>query len=472
MKTFLDDSFLLESAAAERLYHEVAAKQPIIDYHNHLPPADIAGNRRFSNLFEAWLEGDHYKWRGMRTAGVEERLCTGDAGPKEKFDAWAATVPQTLGNPLYHWTHLELRRYFGIRELLSPSTADDIWSAANAKLTSPGFEARGLLKMQDVDIVCTTDDPADSLEHHIAHREAGSPDVKMYPAFRPDKVSNFSSLGAWREYIARLAASAGGAVTGWESLLEVLMVRHAFFHENGCRLSDHGVEFVPGRPWTPEQADAVIRKAMAGETPDRDETLLFRSAVMESCGRMDAAAGWTMQIHMGALRNVNPRSFADLGPDTGFDVIGDWPQAAGLARFLGSLAEDGMLPKTILYVLNPSDNEMVGTMIGAFQGGGIPGKVQFGSGWWFNDQKDGMERQLTALGNLGLLSRFVGMLTDSRSFLSFPRHEYFRRILCNLVGRWAEKGEIPNDPALLDPMIEGICSSNARGYFGFEGEEW
>ena len=263
MKAFLDDNFLLESATAERLYHEVAAKQPIIDYHNHLPPEDIAENRRFNNLFEAWLEGDHYKWRGMRTAGVEERFCTGNAAPKEKFDAWAATVPRTLGNPLYHWTHLELQRYFDIRDLLSPVTADDIWSAANEKLASDGFEARGLLKMQNVDIVCTTDDPADPLEHHIAHRRAGSPDVKMYPAFRPDKVCNFSSLDAWQQYIARLAVSAGGAVTGWDSLLEVLMVRHAFFHENGCRISDHGVEFVPGRAWSPDQADAVIKKAMA-----------------------------------------------------------------------------------------------------------------------------------------------------------------------------------------------------------------
>ena len=468
MKQFLDDNFLLQSPTAERLFHEVAAGQPIIDYHNHLPPADIAGDRVFSNLFEAWLEGDHYKWRGMRSAGVDERFCTGEASPEEKFRAWAQTVPQTLGNPLYHWTHLELRRYFGITDLLSPASAEVIWNEANAKLSTPDYSARGLLKMQNVEVVCTTDDPADNLAHHIAHREAGSPDVIMLPAFRPDKVYNFSKLKTWKDYILRLSSSAGGSITGWESLLEVLMHRHAWFHENGCRVSDHGVEFVPGLDWTPDEADRIFRKAMGGEQPDRQETLVFQSAVMESCGRMDAAAGWTMQVHMGALRNVNPRTFADLGPDTGFDVIGDFPQAEGLARFLGALANDELLPKTILYVLNPADNEMIGTMIGAFQGG-VPGKVQFGSGWWFNDQKDGMQRQLTALGNLGLLSRFVGMLTDSRSFLSFPRHEYFRRILCNTVGTWAEAGEIPNDRDLLDPMIAGICYGNAVGYFDFEG---
>ena len=467
MKAFLNDDFLLQTATAERLYHEIAAKQPIIDYHNHLPPADIANNRQFGNIFEAWLEGDHYKWRGMRTAGIEERYCTGEASPKEKFDAWARTVPQTLGNPLYHWTHLELRRYFGIKELLSPATADAIWEKANSILSEPDFTARGLLKMQNVTTVCTTDDPADSLEHHIAHRKAGSPDVKMLPAFRPDKVYNFSDIEAWKGYMVRLAAAAGGAITGWESLLEVLMVRHAYFHENGCRVSDHGVSFVPGLSWTPDEAEAVIKKTLRGEQPDRKEALLFQSAVMESCGRMDAGAGWTMQVHMGALRGVNPYARKQLGPDTGFDVIGDYPQAEGLARFLGALVEDDMLPKTILYVLNPADNEMIATMTGAFQGG-FPGKVQFGSGWWFNDQKDGMEKQLTALSSLGLLSKFVGMLTDSRSFLSYPRHEYFRRILCNLLGNWVENGEMPDDRTLLDPMVEGICHDNALAYFGFD----
>lgn len=470
MRNFMDDDFLLENETAKRLYHEVAAIQPIIDYHNHLSPADIADNRRFADLFEAWLEGDHYKWRGMRTAGIDEQYCTGGASHREKFDAWASTVPQTLGNPLYHWTHLELRRYFGITELLSPSTADTVWEKANTLLADPAFGARGLLKMQNVETVCTTDDPADSLEHHISHRKAGSPDVTMLPAFRPDKVYALSDPAVWKAYMVKLSASAGGAVSGWESLIEVLMVRHAFFHENGCRLSDHGVEFVPGMEWTPDAADSVMKKVFAGEPPTQEESLLFQSAVMETCGRLDAGAGWTMQVHMGALRNVNPRGLSDLGPDTGFDVIGDFPQAQGLARFLGALAEDGMLPKTILYVLNPADNEMIGTMIGAFQGD-IPGKVQFGSGWWFNDQKEGMQRQLTSLSSLGLLSKFVGMLTDSRSFLSYPRHEYFRRILSNLLGEWVEKGEIPNEPALLDPMVKGICYENAAGYFGFRGDE-
>jgi len=470
MKPFLDEDFLLETPTARRLYHDVAADLPVIDYHNHLPPADIAGNRRFADLSEAWLEGDHYKWRAMRTAGLDERFCTGDAAPREKFDAWARTVPSTLGNPLYHWTHLELRRYFGIPDLLSPATADAVWTAANERLAAPESGARGLLAMRRVEMVCTTDDPADDLAHHAAHRDAGSPDLEMRPAFRPDKIHDLRDPEAWKRYIRCLGESANASIACWDDLLEVLMVRHAFFHEMGCRISDHGVEFVPGRPWTPEAADAVMKKALRGERPEDEEVLLFRSAVMESCGRMDAAAGWVMQIHMGALRNVNPRRMAELGPDTGFDVIGDFPQAAGLAGLLGALSEDDMLPKTILYTLNPRDNEVLGAMIGAFQGG-IPGKIQFGSGWWFNDQKDGMVRQMTALANLGLLSRFVGMLTDSRSVLSFTRHEYFRRILCNLVGDWVERGETPADPELLDPMIAGICYRNARDYFDFHEDD-
>ncbi len=466
IKNFLDNDFLLSTDTARRLYHDVAAKQPIIDYHNHLPPADIAGNRQFANLFEAWLEGDHYKWRAMRAAGVKERFCTGDASSKEKFDAWAAVVPQTLGNPLYHWTHLELRRYFGIEKLLSPETANEIWEEANAKLAQPAFSARGLLKKMNVEVVCTTDDPADDLAEHQTHRAQGSPKVKMFPAFRPDKAHNFSSLEDWKAYIKRLGDSANTAISCWEDMVEVLMFRHAFFHENGCRVSDHGVEFIPGIDWTPESADAVMKKALSGKMPDEAEILLLRSAVMESCGRMDAAAGWVMQIHMGALRSVNSRRLAELGPDTGFDVIGDFPQASGLAKHLNNLDADNMLPKTILYIINPGDNDLISAMIGAFQGE-VPGKVQFGSGWWFNDQKDGMIRQLTSLANLGLLSRFVGMLTDSRSFLSFPRHEYFRRILCELVGGWVENGEIPNEPELLNPMIEGISFGNAAEYFGF-----
>ena len=472
MKSFLGDDFLLNSRTAVRLYHEVAALQPIIDYHNHLPPREITQNRRFTNLSEAWLEGDHYKWRAMRTAAVPERLCTGSASPREKFSAWAAVVPQTLGNPLYHWTHLELRRYFGIGDLLSPTTAEAIWERANAVLAETSHGARGLLAMMNVQTLCTTDDPAGDLAHHIAHQKAGSPQVDMRPAFRPDKTHDFRSIDAWNAYIERLgdSAGAGAGLRGWEDLLEVLMQRHAFFHQTGCRLSDHGVEFVPGLPWTPEAADAVMKKALSGSAPAPAEILLFRSAVMESCARMDAAAGWTMQIHMGALRNVNPRRLADLGPDTGFDVIGDFPQAAGLVRHLGALAEDEALPRTILYNLNPADNEVIASIIGAFAGE-IPGKVQFGSGWWFNDQKDGMIRQITALANLGLLSRFVGMLTDSRSFLSFPRHEYFRRILCNTLGTWAEAGEIPNHPELLNPLIENICYRNARDYFGFKSQD-
>lgn len=468
MKPFLGPDFLLSNPAALRLYHEVAAPQPLIDYHNHLPPREVTQNRQFTNLSQAWLEGDHYKWRAMRCAGVPERFCTGDADPREKFRAWAAVVPQTLGNPLYHWTHLELQRYFGISDLLSPGVADSVWTKANAALAEHSHRTRGLLAMMNVETLCTTDDPADDLAHHIAHRKAGSPDVDMRPAFRPDKAHDFRSLTSWQRYIEHLGSSAGTVPGNWDDLLEVLMMRHAFFHETGCRLSDHGVEFVPGLPWTPEAADGIMKRALAGRAPDENEVLLFRSAVMESCARMDAAAGWTMQIHMGALRNVNPRRLADLGADTGFDVIGDFPQARGLVNHLGALAEDEALPRTILYNLNPADNEVIASIIGAFQGE-VPGKIQFGSGWWFNDQKDGMIRQITALANLGLLSRFVGMLTDSRSFLSFPRHEYFRRILCDTLGTWAEAGEIPGDPELLDPLVEGICYKNARDYFGFDG---
>ncbi len=461
--------FLLSTPSAVRLYHEAAEGLPIIDYHNHLSPAHIAGNRPFANLWEAWLEGDHYKWRAMRCAGFSERLCTGDASPREKFNAWAATVPQTLGNPLYHWTHLELRRYFGIKKLLSPDTADEIWETANACLRENNFRARGLLEMQKVRIICTTDDPADSLSHHQAFRNSASSELQMFPAFRPDRVYNFKDLPSWERYIKKLANAAGGHIFGWESLLEALMVRHAFFHQNGCRISDHGVEYVPAREWNPETVDSIIRKALAGTAPSFEETLVFQSAVMESCARMDAAAGWAMQIHTGALRNVNPRAFSRLGPDTGFDIIGDFPQISGLARFMGTLAEDDMLPRTIIYPLNPADNEAVSALIGAFQKD-LPGKIQIGSGWWFNDQKNGMERQMTALASMGLLSRFVGMLTDSRSFLSFPRHEYFRRVLCNMVGGWVENGEVPNDTELLDNMIKDICCRNAVNYFGFNKE--
>lgn len=470
MKEFLSDDFLLSTATAKRLYHEVAAPRPIIDYHNHLPPMDIAEDRNHANLYEAWLEGDHYKWRAMRSAGVGERYCTGDASAKEKFDAWAATVPYTLGNPLYHWTHLELRRYFGITELLSPDSAEEIWNKANAKLADPAYSARGLLKKMNVKIVCTTDDPADNLAHHKAHQTKGSPDVKMLPTFRPDKAHNFSNLKTWTSYMEKLGDSAGTSITCWDDILEVLLFRHSYFHESGCRVSDHGVEFVPGLEWTPEQANAVMKKAFMGERPSEDEILLFRSAVMESCGRMDAAAGWVMQIHMGALRNVNPRALAELGPDTGFDVIGDFPQASGLASHLGNLVEDGMLPKTILYSLNPGDNDVLASIIGGFQGE-VPGKVQFGSGWWFNDQKDGMVAQLNSLSNMGLLSRFIGMLTDSRSFLSYPRHEYFRRILCNLFGNDVENGELPNDIELIGRTVADISYDNALNYFGISLEQ-
>ena len=466
MKKFLDENFLLSTKTASELYHESAEPMPIIDYHNHLPPADITEDRKFSNIFEAWLEGDHYKWRAMRTLGIDEEYITGNASPREKFNAWAQTVPYTVGNPLYHWTHLELKRYFGINDLLSPETSEKIWKDVNEKLQDNAFSARGLLKKMNVEVLCTTDDPADSLEHHKKHSENGSPDVIMLPAFRPDNTHKFLNLTSWQEYIKKLGSAAEIKISGWQDLAAALKNRHDYFNANGCRVSDHGIEYIPDITWSIEEADKTIKKALNGEMPEEKEILALRCAVLEECGKMDAESGWVMQIHMGALRNVNTSRFNQLGADTGFDVIGDFPIAKGLASFLDRLERENLLPKTILYVLNPRDNEVIGTITGAFQKD-TPGKIQFGSGWWFNDQKDGMIRQLTALANLGMLSKFVGMLTDSRSFLSFPRHEYFRRILSSLFGSWIENGEIPYDRNFIHSIIKDISYNNAGDYFNF-----
>lgn len=462
---FIHDDFLLTTPAARRLYHEFAAGQPILDYHNHLPPADIANNRRFANLFEIWLEGDHYKWRAMRSNGTPERYCTGDADPYEKFLAFARTIPHTLRNPLYHWTHLELKRYFGIDDLLDETTAPAIWEKANAMLHEDGFSTRGILDKFQVKALCTTDDPTDDLAHHRAIAESGLAS-RVYPTFRPDKALNVGDSAAFNAWTDALAAAADADISSFAAFKAALQARHDFFHSAGGRLSDHGLERCFATYASESEAAAIFDKARSGQAVTSAEREGFGGHLMLFFGHLDAEKGWTKQLHLGAMRNNNRRLFRQLGPDIGCDSIGDYPQAQALSAYLGRLDEDGALPRTVLYNNNPTDNFILGTMIGNFQDGEIPGKIQFGSGWWFLDQKEGMEWQLNALSNLGLLSRFVGMLTDSRSFMSFPRHEYFRRSLCNLVGRDVADGLIPDDDDLLGSMISNICFGNARDYLG------
>jgi glucuronate isomerase len=456
---FLDESFLLKTETARRLYHDYAEPEPILDYHNHLPPRDISEDRRFSNLFEIWLEGDHYKWRAMRAHGVDERFCTGDAEPYEKFLAWARTVPYTLRNPLYHWTHLELQRYFGIHELLDERTAPYIWLKANEMLAGNDLTARGILRRFRVMALCTTDDPADGLGHHQAIAKSGFT-IAVYPTFRPDRVFEVHLPERWNQWLGRLEVTANRKINNLTTLIDALETRHNEFHAVGCRLSDHGLSYCPAERCTESEAAAIFLKARGGEAASGHEQLHFASYVMFHLGRLDAAKNWTKQLHLGALRSTNSRMLAVAGPDTGFDSIGDFQQAEALARFLDSLERESALPKMILYNVNPRDNYALATMAGNFR------QVQFGSGWWFLDQKEGIEWQLNALSNCGLLSRFIGMLTDSRSFLSFPRHEYFRRVLCNLVGTEMESGELPADLELSGRMIREICYGNARAFLG------
>ena len=462
-RPFIHDDFLLSTRAARALYHEFAAPEPILDYHCHLSPRDLAENRQFKNLFEIWLEGDHYKWRAMRSNGVPERLCTGDATPLEKFKAWAATVPHTLRNPLYHWTHLELARCFGITELLDESSAERIWEQANEQLATPEFSAQGILKKFRVTTLCTTDDPADDLRHHEA-MAAGGLATRVLPTFRPDAALAVNRPEFFQTWLVRLEQASGRDIGSLPALLEALRQRRDFFHDRGCRLSDHGLERCHAEPCTDAEAAAIFDAARTGRAATPAEHAKFASFVMLFLGQLYAERGWTMQLHLGALRNNSTRLLSQFGPDTGFDSIGDFPQAAALAAFLDRLDAENALPKTILYNLNPADNYAFATMAGNFQDGSIPGKVQLGSGWWFLDQKQAMEWQLNALSNLGLLSRFVGMVTDSRSFMSYPRHEYFRRVLCNLIGRDIEAGEIPADPALSGPLVRNICHANAQQY--------
>ncbi len=460
---FIHDDFLLTTDTSRKLYHEFAAHLPILDYHCHLPPADIANNRKFANLYEIWLEGDHYKWRAMRANGVAEQFCTGDADPREKFLAWAATVPHTLRNPLYHWTHLELKRYFDIDELLNEETAPEIWEEANRQLVD--LTTHAILKKFHVTTVCTTDDPIDTLDDHQSIADSDL-STHVFPAFRPDKVLTVDQLDVFNPWVDRLDEMSGVRIKSYEDLLDALTARHEFFHRRGCRLSDHGLERCHADFCDDATAAAVFDKARSGTPALPMEHAQFASNLMLFFGRLDASRGWTKQLHLGAKRNNNSRLFQQLGPDTGLDSIGDWPQADALAAYLDRLDQDNRLPKMILYNLNPADNYLFATMAGNFQDGSLAGKIQWGSGWWHLDQKEGMQWQLNALSNLGLLSRFLGMLTDSRSFMSYPRHEYFRRTLCDLLGRDVENGEIPNSDELLRPMIQCLCYDNAREFLG------
>lgn len=440
---------------------------PIIDYHNHLPPQQIAEDHRFDNLTQVWLYGDHYKWRAMRAQGIDEVYCTGQASDWEKFEKWAETVPYTLRNPLYHWTHLELQRYFGITEILSPKTARAIYDQANAQLRSPEFSVRHLLRNMQVKVLCTTDDPTDTLHWHRQLADDPSAGLQVLPAFRPDKAMAVEDPAAFNAWTDKLAAVAEVHISEYRDFLQALKKRHDFFGENGCRLSDHGLEQMCADPFSEHEISAIFDKIRSGQPLSTLEIGKIKSALLYEFALWDHEKGWVQQFHLGALRNNNTRAMQRLGPDTGWDSIGDFRQAQALARFLDKLDAEDRLTKTILYNLNPADNELMATMIGNFNDGSTPGKIQYGSAWWFLDQKDGMEKQLNALSNMGLLSRFVGMLTDSRSFLSYPRHEYFRRTLCNLFGTEMENGELPNDIEWISSVVQDICYRNAVGYFGF-----
>lgn len=472
MKPFLSEDFLLESQSAKTLYHEFAAPMPIFDYHCHLPVQEIADNKKFDNLTAIWLNGDHYKWRAMRANGVDERFITGDASDREKFLAWAATVPRTLRNPLYHWTHLELKNPFGINDvLLDSDSGEEIYDRCTELLQQDEFSTRGILNRMKVRVICTTDDPLDTLQFHQQIADDPTFTIKVLPAYRPDKTMAVEDLHSFNQWLDGLGAITGSDIASYVQLLDALADRHQFFHEMGCRLSDHGLEEPYSEKFTEAEISDIFLKARQYKSLDTGEIIKFKSAMLHELAVMDCEKGWTQQYHFGAIRNVNSRAFNQLGPDTGFDSIGDFNMASALARFFDLLESKDKLAKTIIYNINPRDNEMIAAMIGNFQGGGIPGKMQFGSGWWFNDQKDGMERQINALSNSGLLSRFVGMLTDSRSFLSYPRHEYFRRILCNLFGRDIENGELPADFELVGATIEDICYHNAVSYFGIAPDQ-
>ncbi|PVH25290.1 glucuronate isomerase [Sphingobacterium corticibacter] len=466
MKKFLDNNFLLRTQTAQDLYHQVAKHYPIIDYHNHLMPQQVAENSSFENITQVWLNGDHYKWRAMRTNGVAEKYITGDATDKEKFLKWAETVPYTLRNPLYHWTHLELQRYFGINDLLSPKTAKKIYEETASKLQTSAFSVHGLLERMNVEVICTTDDPTDSLEYHqqFAQQQAR---FKMLPAFRPDKAMQVDKIGAFNQYVSLLESVTNTSIDNITDYLDALKQRHDFFAANGCKVSDHGLEHIYAEDYTDQEIADIFDKIRQNQDISLLENHQFKSAMLVYFAQWDHEKGWVQQYHLGALRNNNSRMHRLIGPDTGWDSMGDFSQARALSKFLNRLDKNDQLTKTIIYNLNPADNELIATMVGNFNDGSIAGKVQFGSAWWFLDQKDGMTKQINTLSNMGLLSRLVGMLTDSRSFLSFPRHEYFRRLLCDILGEDVEQGELPNDVEWIGKIVSDICYHNAKNYFNF-----
>jgi glucuronate isomerase len=468
-KLFMGEDFLLQTKTAELLYNEYAKQMPIIDYHCHLSPQQIAEDIKFENLTQAWLYGDHYKWRAMRTSGVDESYCTGNKSDYEKFEKWAATVPYTMRNPLYHWTHLELKRYFGIEEILNANTSRLVYDNASAQIQTDAFSIKNLIRKMNVKVICTTDDPIDSLEYHKTLAESDF-EVKIKPAFRPDKAMEVASAANFVAYVKKLEAVTNLSVSSFEDYLFALQNRHDFFASMGCSVSDHGLEEIYVEDFTGQEIESIFAKVHGGKELNILEQRKFKSCMLLHFAEWDWEKGWVQQYHLGALRNNNSRMLSKLGPDTGWDSIGDFSQAAALSKFLNKLDSEDKLAKTIIYNLNPADNELMASMIGNFNDGSVAGKIQFGSGWWFLDQKDGIIKQLNALSNMGLVSRFVGMLTDSRSFLSFPRHEYFRRILCNLFGDEIENGELPNDTKWVGQIIQDICYNNANDYFGWNNK--
>ncbi len=462
--TFIKDDFLLETPQAKKLYHGYAKEMPIIDYHNHLLPEHVDNDHQFENLAEAWLTDDHYKWRAMRACGVDETYITGDASEREKFQKWAETVPYTLRNPLYHWTHLELKRYFGIDDLLTGKNAGRIYEDTKEQLQKKSHSALGLLQQFNVEVICTTDDPIDALEHHRSTAKKNA-SLKMLPTFRPDKAYALENNSAYRAYLEKLGEVSGTQISNYQDLITALKKRMAYFHQEGCRLSDHGLEQLYHFEMNRYDVEYIFGKLMNGHSLEVEEIQYFTFETLVHLCQEYHKLGWVQQFHLGALRNTNRRKFAQLGPDTGFDSIGDFPQALNLAKFLNTLESTGQLGKTILYNLNPALNEVFATMVGNFNDGSVLGKMQMGSGWWYNDQLEGMERQMNAISNMGLLSCFVGMLTDSRSFLSFPRHEYFRRLLCNILGNDIKKGLVPNDIEYIGGLVQDISYGNAKAYF-------
>ena len=466
MKKFLDENFLLQSETAQQLYHGFAKQMPIIDYHNHLPADQIANDINFENLSQVWLYGDHYKWRAMRANGINEKYCTGNATDYEKFEQWAATVPYTLRNPLYHWTHLELQRYFNIDTILSPETCKEIFDECTAKLKTKEYSVKNLLRKMNVKVLCTTDDPTDTLEHHKKIKAEGF-EIKVLPAFRPDKAMNVDDVTVFNEYVNKLQAVSNILIASFDDYQDALKSRHDFFAEMGCSISDHGLEQIYAVDYNDVEIKNIFRKLTAGESISQPENMKFKSAMLIKFAQWDHEKNWVQQYHLGALRNNNSRMLQTLGVDTGWDSIGDFSQAKQLSKFLDKLDSTNQLAKTILYNLNPNDNELIATMAGNYNDGSVAGKMQLGSSWWFLDQKDGMTKQLNALSNMGLISKFVGMLTDSRSFMSYPRHEYFRRLLCNIFGEEMENGELPDNKEWIGKVIQDICYNNAKGYFGW-----